>query len=72
MIPTLLLAGLIAGQFVAVPLGGLAWASALLLTGTIDVAQSPAAALVAAVNVAAGVLVRHALRASLRLVRLGG
>jgi hypothetical protein len=70
VIPTLLIAGLIAGRGIAIPLGGVTWASALLLAGTIDVAQAPLAALVAAANIATAVVARHALRASLRLARL--
>jgi hypothetical protein len=66
VIPTLL----IAGRGIALPLGGVTWASALLLAGTIDVAQAPLAALVAAANIATAVVARHALRASLRLARL--
>jgi hypothetical protein len=63
LIPTLLIAGLIAGRLWAVPVGAVGWAALLLLTGTIGVDGIALALALGAVNAAAGVAARRALAA---------
>jgi hypothetical protein len=57
----MLLVGLVVGRVWIVPLGAAAWAGLVLLTGTIDVADVPIAALVGGVNTLVGVTVHWAL-----------
>ena len=63
----MLLAGLLIGRGWAVPVGALAWAGLLLVTGTIDPGDLSLAALLGGVNTAVGVVVRQAVA---RLARL--
>jgi hypothetical protein len=61
VIPTLLLVGLVVGRAWVVPLGAAAWAGLLLLTGTIVVADVPAAALLGGVNTLVGIALHRVL-----------
>ena len=55
MIPTMIFVGLIAGRWLAVPLGGVVWVVLVASSGACDLSCSPGAAFLGAVNTAAGV-----------------
>jgi hypothetical protein len=57
----MLVVGLVVGRPWIVPLGAIAWAGLLLASGTIGVADIPAAALLGGVNTAAGAALHWAL-----------
>jgi hypothetical protein len=57
----MLLVGFVVGRAWIVPLGAAAWTGLLLLTGTIDVADVPAAALLGGVNTLVGVALHRAM-----------
>jgi hypothetical protein len=57
----MLLVGLVVGRAWIVPLGAAAWAGLLLLTGTLDPADVPAAGLLGGVNTLVGVGLQRAL-----------
>ena len=66
----MLLVGLVAGRWLALPLGGVAWAVLLLAFGTIGWTEVPAAAALGLVNVAVGVLLHKAMALLARRARL--
>jgi hypothetical protein len=57
----MLLVGLVFGRRWAILAGGVGWAAALLIAGTIGVANVPLAVALGAANVAVGVLARRVL-----------
>jgi hypothetical protein len=57
----MLLVGLVVGRAWIVPLGAAAWAGLLLLSGTVDVAGVPAAALLGGANTLVGVVLHRVL-----------
>jgi hypothetical protein len=61
VIPTMLLVGLAFGRRWAVVVGGIGWGAALLVAGTIGVADVPLTVALGAANVTVGVLARRAL-----------
>jgi hypothetical protein len=65
----MLLVGLVVGRLWIVPLGAAAWAGLLLLTGTIDVADVPIAALLGGANTLVGAALHWALAAPFRRYR---
>jgi hypothetical protein len=70
VIPTILVASLIVGRWLAIPASAVVWSVLLLATGTIVAADIPGAATLAASNAAAGVVLHQAARAAFRSVRL--
>jgi hypothetical protein len=69
VIPTMLLVGLALGRRWAIVAGGVGWGAALLVTGTIGVADVPVAVVLAAANVTVGVWARRVLAWALGIRR---
>jgi hypothetical protein len=66
VIPTVIVLGLIVGRWWLLPVAALAWSALLLATGTIELAETPAAGALALTNCAVGVVIHKASRDLLR------
>jgi len=74
VIPTLLIAGLVLGRWwkSTIVLATMTWCLILLAAGTIDVRQLGGTALLACLNVSAGVLVHQVIRTVVNIARTPG
>jgi len=72
VIPTMLLIGILVGRWWVVPVGGAGWATVLIVSGTLGWGAVPAAVALAAVNAAAGAMVRQLIVSALRRPRVLG